>query len=421
MSYRFQKFATVDQEYLRQFKSQFPDYKNLSFDELHERFVNTHYGWANYFSRHLNALGNEAQDMFSSFEALQRIWAKENGLPHNNGNWLEDIALSQVRAFQPDVLMLEDLYLFGRNFREKARQVCRRPLIIIGWRAAPTEDYSVFKDLDLLLTCISTFAARMKEQGVKAALLNHGFEPTVLASIPAGIDRDLDFSFMGNIVLSDGFHGDRYNLIKELLQSTPLQVWSHISESRPESWSEREFENFINRMNRLLLKFGAPNTMRDRLIAALGTVRHTLPSKISSIRRQHPGRIHRPVYGLDYFKVLARSRITFNSHIDCVEDYAGNIRLFEATGMGACLVTDRKRNLHDFFDLDREVVVYSTADECSEKVRYLLDHEAERNSIAAAGQRRTLSHHTLEQRVRQVDEIIKGMLTWKTIPSRSYV
>jgi spore maturation protein CgeB len=108
--------------------------------------------------------------------------------------------------------------------------------------------------------------------------------------------------------------------------------------------------------------------------------------------------------------VLAKSKVCFNCHIDVAGNSAGNMRLFEATGVGSCLLTDWKSNLSDFFEPDREVATYRNAEECSEKVRFLLEHPQERECIAAAGQRRTLRDHTFSQRASQLDEIIRRSL-----------
>ncbi len=86
------------------------------------------------------------------------------------------------------------------------------------------------------------------------------------------------------------------------------------------------------------------------------------------------------------------------------------MRLYEATGVGTCLLTDWKENLSELFDPGREVVTYKNTDEAIEKVRYLLDHESERTAIAAAGQRRTLRDHTANQRAGAFAEIIRREL-----------
>jgi hypothetical protein len=121
-------------------------------------------------------------------------------------------------------------------------------------------------------------------------------------------------------------------------------------------------------------------------------------------------RIHPPVIAQDYFTLIGSSKISVNNHIDVAAGYAGNIRLFEVTGMGSCLMTDWMINLPEMFEEDVEIVTYRNADECVEKVNYLLDHPQELASIAAAGQRRTLRDHTYVNRAEQLDEIVKELI-----------
>ncbi len=51
-----------------------------------------------------------------------------------------------------------------------------------------------------------------------------------------------------------------------------------------------------------------------------------------------------------------------------------------------------------------------SAEECVEKVNYILEHEDERRELAAAGQRRTLREHTFDNRAARIDEIIRNVL-----------
>ena len=86
------------------------------------------------------------------------------------------------------------------------------------------------------------------------------------------------------------------------------------------------------------------------------------------------------------------------------------MRLFEATGVGSCLLTDWKENLSDFFIPDVEVVTYRSSQEATEKVKFLLEHPEQRRAIALAGQRRTLSEHTYKQRAQQLDALIQSLI-----------
>src|SRR5205814_3328492 len=65
-------------------------------------------------------------------------------------------------------------------------------------------------------------------------------------------------------------------------------------------------------------------------------------SRPNTLRASSP--LHRcyqgEVWGVDMYQVLQRSRITLNSHIDMAGNEAGNVRLFESTGVGTFLLTE---------------------------------------------------------------------------------
>jgi len=109
------------------------------------------------------------------------------------------------------------------------------------------------------------------------------------------------------------------------------------------------------------------------------------------------------------YQVLRDSFLTLNHHGD-VPAYANNSRLFEATGVGTLLVTDWKANLHEMFEPGKEVVCYRTAEECAEMIQYYLEHDDERESIARAGQQRTLRDHTYYERMQAFVDIVQKYL-----------
>jgi spore maturation protein CgeB len=113
--------------------------------------------------------------------------------------------------------------------------------------------------------------------------------------------------------------------------------------------------------------------------------------------------------------VLARSRITVNTHASVAGLDANNLRLYEGTGMGALLLTEHHRNLQDLFRIGTEVVSYRNAKEAADLVGYYLEHEQEARQIAAAGQARTLSAHTWIDRMERVVRLVEARL--RTSPS----
>jgi spore maturation protein CgeB len=110
------------------------------------------------------------------------------------------------------------------------------------------------------------------------------------------------------------------------------------------------------------------------------------------------------------YAVLGRSRLSLNTHGIISGQDANNLRLFEATGMGALLVTDHRRNLGELFDVGTEVVTYESAREAASVVGYYLDRPAEAARIAAAGRARTLRDHTWTQRMERVAALAKDRI-----------
>jgi spore maturation protein CgeB len=110
------------------------------------------------------------------------------------------------------------------------------------------------------------------------------------------------------------------------------------------------------------------------------------------------------------YRALARSRITVNRHINVAENNANNMRLYEATGVGSLLITDRKDNLGEIFEIGKEVVAYSSPEEAAELIRYYIKHPDEADLIAKAGQARTLKDHTYKTRMNELMPILERHL-----------
>ena len=377
MAFRLQRLTTVYPAFAEQLFARLGDPPPASFTQWYARVTDWRFAESDFHAVHLRRLGHAAENLFLSIEPLQKAWAREHDLRFTDEDWLSQIAVAQVGAFQPDVLLLDDLYLIDRPFRDRLRSACRKPPYVIGWRAAPTDDFTAFADLDLMLTSIAGMAADFRRHGINSRVLHHGFEASTLEDIPPAAFRDIELSFAGGL---GSLHPQRFEMIETLLHETPLRVWG-----------EQARIKFRDRLRHRLSRLGLPQKAKSRM---------------RTLSLRHPGRVHPPMFGCDYYGILGRSRIVLNRHIHCAGQDASNMRLFEATGMGACLLTDNKPNLRELFEPGVEVVTYDNLPDCVEKVHYLLAHDAERKAIAQAGQRRTLREHTFARRV----ETLAGMI-----------
>ena len=119
-----------------------------------------------------------------------------------------------------------------------------------------------------------------------------------------------------------------------------------------------------------------------------------------------PGRLRQHVatgnsYGERYIEILNSSKITINVHhrSDLAAIGKPNMRVFEAAGCGAFMLTDEPPGLRQEFTPNHEIVCYGSAEELVDLARFYLDAEGERMNIAKAAQQRAYKEHTYFNRV----------------------
>jgi hypothetical protein len=349
--------------------------RSASSEEQTQALLKAAFGTSDFYSRHLNSLGVDAHDLVANCVPLQKAWATENEvpfsawalrLPHRTFRLpfigarlaalpgLMEVAIAQVRALKPDVLYCQDLSFFpGRVLQELKSHV----RLVVGQIACPLPPKSFLKGYDLILTSFPHFVPRLQALGVASQYFRIGFDTRVLELL-GDVQKDIGASFVGGI---SRHHGKAIPLLEYLAMNTPIEFFG----------------------------YGAKTLSRS-----------------SPIRRRH----HGEVWGLDMYRALARSRITLNRHINVAENNANNMRLYEATGVGSLLITDRKDNLGEIFEVGKEVVAYSSQEEAAELIRYYLDHPEEAATIASAGQARTLREHTYRHRMEELIPMLEGYL-----------
>jgi spore maturation protein CgeB len=81
-------------------------------------------------------------------------------------------------------------------------------------------------------------------------------------------------------------------------------------------------------------------------------------------------------------------------------------RTFEVPGSGGFLLADRVPHLERYFELGREIAVFSTVDELTGQAHHWLSHPEERAAVAEAGYRRVRAEHTYDHRFAAIFERI---------------
>ncbi len=370
------------------------------------------FGWADFWTHALTPLGYEVWEPVGNAEPMQKAWARENGACWEERTWLPDIVAAQVRRFRPDVLFANDFRTYGKGFIDRLRTECPSIRQVIGWCGSPHEGCDTFSAYDVVLSNIPAYVEEFRAAGACADLVRHAFEPRILDRIGPASGDPVPFSFIGSVVKGPGFHAGRERLLLKLLRDTELQAWLALP---PVSEAERR-DARLGAAISPLLELARQIPGGQALLSSLPKIRNhpgmNGPRDPSRLVDRALHRAARPgLFGCDMFRKLRDSRVTLNVHGDNAARHASNMKLYEATGVGTCLLTERQPDLGEAFTPDAEVATYGSPEDAVEKARFLLAHDEARRAIAAAGQRRTLRDHTFAVRARQLDGIIRRELS----------
>ncbi len=372
---RFLILNTDYPEFLADLYARHPGLADAPYREQLQTRYESLFSMADFYSSNLKALGHEAWEVYLNNEPLQRAWARENGLrlppPTQrrlvfrrgivpwlrtlpDANWPRRVLTAQVEHYRPDVVLNHNVFTIGDALISAIRRQVR--LIVAQHAATAPPEGRNWELHDLFLSSFPPTVDYFARVGRPAAFLPLAFEPRVLARLGAS-EPTIPLSFVGSM---HAVHGSRVKMLEYVADRCPLSLWT--------------------------------------LSRADGTLSHSLRASIRGC-----------VWGLDMYQVIAASQITLNHHGD-VGPYANNLRLFEATGVGALLMTDWKPNLGSYFDVGEEVIAYSDPEDCVRKVAYYLSHKEERIRVAKAGQTRTLREHTWANRMQALVRIVENHL-----------
>lgn len=370
------KFFTISSYYpevLRSLYDANPGLKDESYAVQYKKVVDLRFAWSDFWVTNLEKTGKfEGQLVIINNEFAQKKWAEEHQFKYTQEGWLEEILLEQIRVFETEIFFACDYVYLTETHLRKIKKEVRSIRKVIGWDGIGLYDVNRFKECDAMFSCGQQFVDFYQANGFAACLFQFAFEPSILDSLDTATKK-YNVSFAGSLTLRSGGHHSRLKILGEAAKHFDVDYWLSAFDSN----TPYLIKNILKK-----IKAGSFSDVAD----------------ILRLWRINKG----TVYGLDMYQVLASSKITINNHIDTAYTIGGNIRLWEATGVGACLVTDWKENIAGLFEPDKEIVVYQSKEECVEKIRYLLDHPRTMEAIAKAGQVRTLTEYSYEKRINQI-------------------
>jgi spore maturation protein CgeB len=376
------RVAIVDtyyQQFIRAAYAATPAIAEASYQDQQSHLIGLRFGTSNVYSAELRRLGHEAWELIANCVPLQRAWlytspssavrrsllgrlpARADPRRPLTRAWLLAILREQIRELDPDVV-----YLQHPGFAPP-RLTDRPGRLVAGQLASAPRWPALIKQLDLLLTSFPHMVSVWRSQGVDTEYLPLAFDSRLIPEVRGlGSDpspnsgRPRRVSFVGGV--DPRVHGEGVAVLEGLISAgIPIEVFG----------------------------YGA-----DRL------------DPRSPIHGSYQGE----AWGVDLYRIYAESQVVVNRHIKAARGFANNLRLFEATGMGAALVTEAAPNLPELFSPDHEVATYGCGSDLVETVRSLLVDDRRRLELASAGHERVLAEHTFGRRIEQLVPILEDRL-----------
>jgi hypothetical protein len=394
------------------------------------------------WSSSMRKLGNESTDVLMDVRPLQEAWCRENGVrvDFSKRLWMEQVLLAQIMTYQPDVLYVQGgaFQRVSKNLRERIRSKVSSVKLITGFWGdelmGEAHYKQAFSGVDVVFTASRTYSEKFSFAGIDACLLGWGFDTHSMTyeQICSKSTDEYDLVFLGSTGFGSDLHRGRYHDLVDIMENTSLQIWGYepkLGKKPLQVEGRNVFQNLttISFWVRELIHFlPAKQLTRLRNNSLINwKVAKILDAEIQrrkghppmgqffpgrkSLSELFPDRCHGPLYSRDYYNVIGKSKLTLNRHRDELAD-GPNIRVFEATGMGTCLISDRGKQMSEFFVSGKEIVTFSSAQEAVEKIDYLLQHPNERRAIAKAGQDRTLKEHTIMNKCEQIDQVVRARI-----------
>ena len=386
--------------YLASFYDKNPEILTGTYDSHLNRLLEDSTEFVGSYLRNFRKLGIDAACIISNDGLLQKKWAREKGL---NTDENQEILFEQVRSFNPDILWIENLEAISFEWLTRVRNTLKNIRLIVGYHCSPFNKKVLdsLRGIDLIITCTPGLKSEFEKIGKRAFLVYHGFDKDILPRISAETEIiKNDFIFSGSLISGGDFHSSRIRLIERIIEEK-INIGLYVDLEKDYRIRAKQS---IFLFNTFLKNIKLGNLINSSSILNYGK------SRVKSYSAALKALKHQPVYGIEMLGLFRQSKIVLNYHIGVAGEYAGNMRMFEVTGVGSCLLTDNKKNMPELFDTGSEVVVYDGEDDCIAKVNWLLNNEEERKKIANAGKQKTLSSHTVYNRCELIVEIINEEL-----------
>ncbi len=319
---------------------------NQSYEEELAKILARQFGTADFYSREFKKLGWWTMDIIANDGDLQSRWGRRRG--HLGPP--EEMVWHQVRDYKPEVLFIQDLSLFSAEELKRLRE----NHLLVAQCSCALPDSERVRQFHTIFTSFPHYVFKLKALGVNAVYMPLAFHESVLKP---EVERDIDVSFVGGI-------GWQWKQGLEVLEAVASEIPTF------QWWG-----------------YGVEHLKAE-----------------SPLRRCYKG----TAWGSEMYAIYQRSKIVINRHGEIAANYANNMRMYEASGCGAILLTEEKQNMLDLFE--GRIITYVSPEDAVASIRKLFANPHAKD-FGRIGQEYTLQHHTYAHRVPKIAEVLTNAMS----------
>jgi len=302
---RFARVSSLLMEYHTGFYKRDPELAKSSYEKQYRTIMDDCFSFADYWKVNLEKTGKyDAVEILMNVEPLQKRWAEENDVSFAEDNWMDEILCRQISLFRPDVVFIQPN--MKTSLRRRLREENPSIKLMMNWDGAFLNDPEKVAGCKLVLSDDPINAGFYSKNGLTSYHFSFGFEKRVLNNIVSGRQM-YDVSFIGSLQMKNNFHAERLKFLSAIAKKTKLKTWIPYFPA---------LHGRIDKSWAVQVKKMCPRYYFDALRVFCTN--------------------NGGVFGLKMFQVLADSKVTLNMHANQYVR-AGNMRLWEATGVGTCL------------------------------------------------------------------------------------
>lgn len=343
---------------------------DMDFATLHKLVLQEGYASAYILAPALEGRPEEVFFTLWDYDRLQRLWAREHGLRTQDR---DAIKLAQIEEYKPDVFYNMSAFCDDGFIRKlgRSRMKC------VYWNGIIEARPRTFAEYDGQLSLHRPYIDYWRSCGLAACELQPAV-PDAWAGLSAG-GRPIDVLFYGQYTRA--FFKGRNRLIQQLLEyglASRHDVRCHLQcdTSRPTlfripglPWT-RIRSPFARRVEPFVLE-------------------HALP----------------PVYGGELYRTIAQARIVINAYTDHNQAFKSNMRLFEAIGLGAFLISE-EGIYPDGFNPGEDFYTYRDADGMFGQIERVLGDWPRHAAVAERTRQKIASLYSKERQWRDFKSFV---------------